>query len=139
MASEQGVQVKDPIPAMISPTSSHSLQPIGREMTVQGVFVPPKPTPPGEEGAQVKVNRRLTLDCCMSGCVHCVYTVYADDLEQHTEALKSARQALTAAQVPLSEWPEEIRDKAGREDGVKVAAEKQVEQTVDPTMAAFLA
>jgi hypothetical protein len=74
----------------------------------------------------------------MSGCVHCVYTIYADDLEIYTESLSSARQALLSAKVPSSEWPEEVRTS---EDGAGVKREevKKVESSVDPAMAAFLA
>lgn len=78
-------------------------------------------------------------DCCMGGCVHCVYNIYADDLEQYTEALKSARKALVAAAVPKSEWPEEIRGNAGDEDGMAEQAKRKVRESIDPSMAAFLA
>lgn len=75
----------------------------------------------------------------MSGCVHCVYTIYADDLEIYTDSLKSARKALSTASIPPSDWPEEVREHAGEEDGIKVDAKKEVMSNVDPSMAAFLA
>ncbi|WVR04797.1 hypothetical protein IAU60_001809 [Kwoniella sp. DSM 27419] len=96
-----------------------------KEMTVQGVVVPPKPVPPGEE------------ECCMSGCVHCVYTIYADNLEVYVEALRDAREALIRSDTPKAEWPEEVREED--KGDVKQAEEKKVEREVDPAMAAFLA
>lgn len=77
-------------------------------------------------------------DCCMSGCVHCVHTIYADDLDLYTESLSSARKALTAARVPESDWPEEVKAEGGGQ-GVKRDHVKKVVQNVDPAMAAFLA
>ena len=75
----------------------------------------------------------------MSGCVHCVYTIYADDLELYTDALESARKALTKAQVPTSQWPEEVQTKSSGAGEVRDAEVKKVEESVDPSMAAFLA
>lgn len=81
----------------------------------------------------------------MSGCVHCVYTIYADDLELYTDSLSSARDALRQAQVKLSDWPEEVRDlesKDGKGMGGQVVQDKEqakAQQGMDPSMAAFLA
>lgn len=75
----------------------------------------------------------------MSGCVHCVYTIYADDLELYTDALESARQALTKAQIPVAQWPDEVQTKSDGAEEVRGDELKKVEESVDPSMAAFLA
>lgn len=72
----------------------------------------------------------------MSGCVHCVYTMYADDLELYSSALDSARAALTTAGVRQTEWPDEVR---GSDGGMVEKEKKKVEDGMDPSLAAFLA
>ncbi|WVF69616.1 hypothetical protein IAT40_004394 [Kwoniella sp. CBS 6097] len=149
----KGTKVVEPVPAMKDPstTSVVSASEKGtttrtREVAVQGVMVPPKPIPPGEE------------DCCMSGCVHCVYTIYADDLETYSEAIVRARTALLDAEVPQDQWP--IRDelvesskakeanakststsdgKVKEADQIVAEETEKMESGMDPTMSAFLA
>lgn len=77
----------------------------------------------------------------MSGCVHCVYTIYAEELEQYTDAVEKARSALKAARIAEADWPLEVRAKSTEDDGQDPAekAKREVVQAVDPTMAAFLA
>ena len=76
----------------------------------------------------------------MNSCVHCVYNVYAEDLENYTAALSEAIIALKQAKVPRKQWPAEIlvADKQGPAE-MQAAEEKKVESGLDPTMAAFLA
>jgi hypothetical protein len=115
-------------------------------MTVAGIAVPAKPVPPGEEGKLRSELFRMRhadhVDCCMSGCVHCVYTIYADELEEYTEALKEARAALETQKTPIDEWPTAVAallHKAGGADAVKKEGKDQATRGVDPSLAAFLA
>ena len=80
------------------------------------------------------------VECCMSGCVHCVYNIYTDELETYTEALSSAHQALLSAGVSKSEWPAAVRklDKKG-EKQMQKEARGGMEEGMDPVMAGFLA
>jgi hypothetical protein len=64
----------------------------------------------------------------MSGCVHCVLTLYAEDVEAYEGAALAARAALEAQGVPRSQWPTAVTE---REDDEAEA--------VHPSMAAFLA
>jgi hypothetical protein len=82
------------------------------------------------------------VECCMSGCVHCVYTIYADDLELYTSALDTALEKLRRGNIPEVQWPDEVRAHAVEMD----AGEQKITEgvvgvgpAVDPTMAAFLA
>ncbi|GAA6043507.1 hypothetical protein JCM8097_002247 [Rhodosporidiobolus ruineniae] len=121
----------------------------GKE-TFLGVEVPVKPSPP-EEG-----------ECCMSGCAHCVYDLYLEDLETYHALLSSTRSAVRSALAagqpapPRDEWPELLRgvldevEKGGtegvvqgekREGDPKREAQRELEATrkeLDPTMRAFL-
>jgi hypothetical protein len=46
----------------------------------------------------------------MSGCVHCVYTIYAEELTAYTTSLSLARDALLSDGIPQTEWPEGVRE-----------------------------
>ncbi|GAA5895495.1 hypothetical protein JCM6882_006270 [Rhodosporidiobolus microsporus] len=76
--------------------------------TFLGVELPVKPSPP-EEG-----------ECCMSGCAHCVYDLYLEDLEVYHSLLSSAKSTVLTRlkslhdrgspveEVERGEWPEEL-------------------------------
>lgn len=79
-------------------------------------------------------------ECCMSGCVNCVYNVYADDLEFYTTALSSAREALLRAGTPEKEWPEAVKVVGAKgAKGMEQGEKAKMEEGMDPVMAAFLA
>ncbi|KAL0243587.1 hypothetical protein I308_105554 [Cryptococcus tetragattii IND107] len=129
---EEASRLVDPVPAMKDASgakeeqSKEKTKARTKEMIVQGIVVPPKPTPPGEE------------DCCMSGCVNCVYTVYSEELEGYVEALDAAREALEAAYIPKTEWPDEVA-KQGRGEDVMGEEMQNTEDAMDPAMSAFFA
>jgi len=55
----------------------------------------------------------------MSSCAICVYDLYAAALEEHQDTLITAREQLTAKNIPKSEWPVEVlseKDRALRRD-----------------------
>lgn len=79
-----------------------------------------------------------STDCCMSGCVNCVYTVYSEELEGYVEALDAAREALEAAYIPKTEWPDEVA-KQGRREDVMGEEMQNTEDAMDPAMSAFFA
>lgn len=148
---EKASRLVDPVPAMKDASGAKEEQSKGKtkartkEMIVQGIVVPPKPTPPGEEGWR-KLTERSSLalltdaltECCMSGCVNCVYTVYSEELEGYVEALDAARGALEAAHIPKAEWPDEVA-KQGRGEDVMGEEVQKTEDAMDPAMSAFFA
>jgi hypothetical protein len=66
--------------------------------TIAGVLVPPKPDEPD--------------NCCMSGCVNCVWDRYRDELEDWAAASAEARQKLQA-QRAASEAATSVDDDGG--------------------------
>jgi predicted nucleic acid-binding Zn-ribbon protein len=52
---------------------------------VAGIMVPPKPTEPD--------------NCCMSGCVNCVWDLYRDEMEEWAEKSAQARAAMKAQRL----------------------------------------
>lgn len=48
-------------------------------MSVKPVGEDPKPVPPDMPGDS---------ECCQSGCVPCVYDLYADEMEEYRKALR---------------------------------------------------
>ena len=78
----------------------------------------------------------------MSGCVHCVYTIYADETEEYTAALDEARKALERLRTPVDEWPKVVAGLHGVSGGAPGVKEKEKEAAtkgMDPSLAAFLA
>ncbi|GAA5969625.1 hypothetical protein JCM21900_005868 [Sporobolomyces salmonicolor] len=115
-----------------------------------GLELPVKPSPPAEG------------ECCMSGCAHCVYDLYLDDMEHFHSLVSSARSVVLARLRALNpaeharereRWPvdhlgkleeaegEEGKGKGEKEDIAKAKAEKELDRTrkeLDPGMRAFL-
>ncbi len=83
----------------------------------------------------------------MSGCVHCVYTIYAEELETYSAALANAQTALEKDKTPKSDWPSEVLDLTrgvefggeGGAEGLVHREERKVESGLDSSMSAFLA
>ncbi|KAI2466301.1 oxidoreductase-like protein [Annulohypoxylon bovei var. microspora] len=64
-----------------------------RSTLIAGVLVPPRPEEPD--------------NCCMSGCVNCVWDRFRDDMEEWAAASTRAEQALQAQKGPT---PEKVPD-----------------------------
>lgn len=104
-------------------------------LRVRDVDVPVKPTPPGPE------------ECCQSGCVNCVYTLYADDVNEHNRAMQDIRSRLRDYDPPITadEWdiqrlgpmPHASADELENERHTQDREARQA-QSADPSLAAFL-
>lgn len=57
-----------------------------KSKVIAGVLVPPKPTEPD--------------NCCMSGCMNCVWDLYRDEMEEWAQKTAQARAALQAQREP---------------------------------------
>lgn len=113
---------------------------------IRGVFVEKRPPPPGPE------------DCCMSGCAHCVYDIYAEDFVSYKQSLKQSKEKLLSL-VPAidpSDWDVCLlgqmtssadvdrdegdgKDEARRERDTAEKEIKELEEGLDPVMKGFLA
>ncbi|KAJ1019925.1 hypothetical protein NDA16_004206 [Ustilago loliicola] len=126
-------------------------EPFRVEAPNPGIAIPLKPPPPGPE------------ECCMSGCAHCAYDIYAEDLEDFHSRLSTVRTQLTQLSPPVTreEWREDLLgdypSSAGRSSGdssagaassaeeseedMRERAQREVDRVIgdlDPTMRAFL-
>ncbi|SPO32416.1 related to ABC1 - ubiquinol--cytochrome-c reductase complex assembly protein [Ustilago trichophora] len=123
-------------PAEVTATSSEPSTTMGPTL-IRGIIIPLKPPPPGPE------------ECCMSGCAHCAYDIYAEDLEDFHARLSSVRTQLSQLEprVKREEWrsdllgefPEDVEE--GDNEDMKERAQKEVDRVIgdlDPTMRAFL-
>jgi aarF domain-containing kinase len=88
-------------------------------------------------------------DCCMSGCVHCVYDIHFDALLDYQEDLTESRNKLLSLQPPTSDADWDVSLLGERPDGdTKLegsAAVREAQSEVDaaiekldPSMKAFL-
>lgn len=68
----------------------------------------------------------------MSGCAHCVYDLYMEDIELHHEQVANARAALRAKGVHIDpeDWPKELGQMYSEGVNPKEAAEKEVEASI---------
>nr|CDI56499.1 related to ABC1-ubiquinol--cytochrome-c reductase complex assembly protein [Melanopsichium pennsylvanicum 4] len=131
-------------PAEVKPAVSSTIACAARTFMgptiIRGITIPLKPPPPGPE------------ECCMSGCAHCAYDIYAEDLEDFHARLSSVRSQLSQLEprVTNHEWRSdllgeypgetEIKGKEAGED-LKQKAQAEVDKVIgdlDPTMRAFL-
>lgn len=95
---------------------------------VRDIDVPTKPQPPGPE------------DCCQSGCVNCVYTLYADDMDEHREVMRGIRARLLTYDPPIrpDEWDTERLGAMPQTPDTQAEASEQPAAPSDPSLAAFL-
>ncbi|PWY98904.1 ABC1-domain-containing protein [Testicularia cyperi] len=143
------------VPAEVSAPAVESPQPDAGAVTapevsmgptlIRGITIPLKPPPPGPE------------ECCMSGCAHCAYDIYAEDLEDFHGKVSAVRKQLTELDPPVTEaewrsdllgaFPTESSDSGGADateadkEGMRERAEREVDRVIgdlDPTMKAFL-
>ncbi|WFC97943.1 hypothetical protein MYAM1_000663 [Malassezia yamatoensis] len=100
-------------------------------ITVRGIAVPLRPNPPGPE------------DCCMTGCVNCVYNLYADDIEEWKEEMDDIRARLSRADPPITtkEWDTTklgaLPNKLSSKNDSEVDDDSQVLGPEDPALKAF--
>ncbi|KAK0550747.1 hypothetical protein OC845_002522 [Tilletia horrida] len=122
-----------------------------KPVIIRGVAIPRKPPPPGPE------------DCCMSGCAHCTYDIYADAIQEYLSELSHAQSQLAAlSSPPMSDddWaaaaalgikradPPAVAARGGggaagegkeaEEDRAQREVDEAVRNIEDPTLRAFL-
>lgn len=133
-----------PAATVATPAANVSMGPT----TIRGIVIPLKPPPPGPE------------ECCMSGCAHCAYDIYAEDLEDFHSRLSSVRTQLAqlSPAVTRDEWRTDLlgdypsaspsdgsvstgAGSAESEHELRERAQREVDRVIgdlDPTMRAFL-
>ncbi|GAA5899839.1 Dpc25p [Sporobolomyces salmoneus] len=124
---------------------STTTQKMAKGIEVLGVEVPKKPNPP-EEG-----------ECCMSGCAHCIYDIYLEELESYHSDLSLSKSSILKKLEHLDgsqrkeverNWPKDALgdfkefQKGGKGGkGVKETAQRELEKAregLDPATRAFL-
>ncbi|GAA5865751.1 hypothetical protein JCM1840_003244 [Sporobolomyces johnsonii] len=150
---QEGSRAGEPVAAKVpveQPAERASRADHERKKVYLGVELPVKPSPPAEG------------ECCMSGCAHCVYDLYLEDMEHFHALVSSARSAVLARWRALNpverarereRWPvaelgaleeaegEEGKGQGEKEDIARAKAERELDRTrkeLDPGMRAFL-
>lgn len=98
---------------------------------VRDMQVPVRPRAPGPE------------ECCMSGCVNCVHTIYLDELEEYKSKMKGIRERLVHYEPPIrpDEWDTQQLGPMPRADASDTeadASEGAETPKLDASMSAFL-
>lgn len=98
---------------------------------VRDVQVPVRPRAPGPE------------DCCMSGCVNCVHTIYLDELEEYKSTMKGIRERLSHYEPPIAphEWDTKRLGPMPHANAAETeahASEEADTPKLDASMSAFL-
>ena len=101
-----------------------------RAMRIAGLVLPARPDEPN--------------NCCMSGCIDCVWELYKEDLADWKQKRKEIRHKLLVERTDL-DWPESVLgpEPVDRKKGTSIAmADKFVEDNgdddLDPNIKAFL-
>ena len=139
--SKTGIELtRTATPAEVKPASPTTAPPAPSSMgptKIRNIVIPLKPPPPGPE------------ECCMSGCAHCAYDIYAEDLQDFHSRLASVRTRLAQLSPPVTreEWRSDLlgeyptEDGSGTQEDVQERAQQEVDRVIsdlDPTMKAFL-
>ncbi|KAL9931796.1 hypothetical protein V8E36_009346 [Tilletia maclaganii] len=112
-----------------------SVAPVVQPVLIRGILIPRKPPPPGPE------------DCCMSGCVHCAYDIYADSIQDYIAELGVAREKLLALPLSEEEWGVAVEmgikrvsptSSSSADAAAAEAVDAAVKNVEDPTLRAFL-
>ena len=78
----------------------------------------------------------------MSGCAHCVYDIYLEDLELYHDQLAAARAKLAPLAVADNEWPPELGSRDVQKGGdPKEMAERALQESyrlMEPSMRSVL-
>ena len=142
-----------------SPTESKLVQErTSKKRLIAGmVQLPIKPSPPEEGGefflslslsllllspSQISLADfplQLSIECCMSGCAHCVYDLYLEDVEHFHELVSESKSRILELlpTLPRAEqdqverdWPVEVLGKFGEGEGesVKEKAERELKE-----------
>ncbi|GAN10968.1 conserved hypothetical protein [Mucor ambiguus] len=114
--NRQKVPLPIPFAQVIEPT-----QPITTNVNKPKVFVHLKGTP-----IELPEKPDPPENCCMSGCAHCVWDMYQEDMEAYAARKKEINNQFLHAGEPL---PRELDPSNAVDDAV---------EEMDPTMKAFL-
>ncbi|KAG0265205.1 hypothetical protein BG011_005248 [Mortierella polycephala] len=109
---------------LVSGIMSSLFAPASDSFQYHGFRVPIKPAPPGAE------------DCCMSGCAHCIYDIYAEDRQEYKFKLAKVLKEIEAAGLPPP--PNTTTGSTNAGDAASTSNSNEDDDDMDPSMKAFL-
>lgn len=105
--------------------------PVSVALNYAGVIVPPRPEQP--------------LNCCQSGCIHCVWDLYREDVEEYQLQRTAARKALRAEGRVIppelggpTKSPARTEGTGANDGGEEEAPERSMIEDLSPQLQAFI-
>ena len=102
------------VPVLSIPVQNENLRKESMK-TFHGFVVPQEPKLPTDDGTFLldKPHRDVfinhIIECCMSGCVVCVYDLYEECLASYEDSIVTLRRSLGALGIPQDTWPLNVR------------------------------